>query len=235
MKTIDKIIGGMLVLFSLVALALGVGTIIQAHGDVWDRFQSLSDAITQNLELAEQTVAVLEDNQKALDALLAPSTSTTALAGRLPSGLEQMSATLEQTAQTVDVTADTMEAMASHTGLILPGEKFGENAEALKRQGASLRQLAKTARENEEGATSMAGDLEAASAALQEVRSELNSSQITMKRVRERLKETRQVAERLDLPGQVASLVTLQGLVFILFSIVLAALAAIWLRWSRFD
>jgi chromosome segregation ATPase len=233
MKKFDKVVISLFVVFAILAAIFGVGTVIHAYVDIRPSLSRANEEIVATLDLAERAASVLEGHPEQLDKLGAPLDSAVATSREIPVVIRQGAKISLEAADALDATARSLKGVNGAAGLVLPEDDLAQAAAQLAQTADSLRHLAPSLEALQKNADELSGDITKSASALGELQSELAAANVTLTRLVERLEKTSAAIDEAEFPVEIARLVSLQGGVYILLSVVLLGMAGMWKRMSE--
>ena len=235
MRTFDKVIVGLFVVFGVLAVIFGVGTIIHAYNTTKPSLDRLNEQIRTTLQFAERGASVLEDHPQEIERLIAPRTSLVDVVRTLPSVAGQAATVAAQTADSLESTAHTLREFPGVASMVVPEDAMTANAASLSSTADSLKHLVANLEATKKQTEHFAADVTEASQAAEQIQKELQKAHVTLARLIEVLEGMQQALDKANLPSEIAKRVSLQGGVYLLLAVVLFGMAGMWKRMSEHD
>lgn len=233
MDRFDTVIAWGLATVGILAILIGIGTIIYATTVINPRLEELTDRGLEGLELAERGLDLLNTHSEVMAPLNPPQSNTLATMRDLPTALEQGGNVSEHAAETLARSATTLREIENDLGIILPGNALRENAEAFATSAESLRGLSPVLYRMHEQTDTLVADLTRASKEANRFQKELKKAGVTLEQVRAQVSQTQNTLHSSNLPVEVTRMITLGGGLFIVLGILLLGMAGIWRRLGR--
>lgn len=226
----DTVITGGLATVGVVAVLLGIGTIIYATQEIKPHLDALADQALESVELAERGLEVLSAYSDAIGPLNPPQSNTLEAIQILPNALEQSANVSVQAAESLVRSAITLRELEDDLGIVLPGHALRENAEALETSARSLRGLSPMLYRLHAQMDTVATDLTRASKRTERLQEALQNEDVTIERAQARLTQTRMALQSSQLPTEITRLIGMVGGLFIGMGLLLLGMAGIWRR-----
>lgn len=235
MNRSDTVITGALATVGVLALLLGLGTIVYAHVVIKPHLEEISDQGLASIELADRGLKILIEHSDVAKPLNPPQSNTLATLQALPTALEQSANASEHAAETLTRSANTLREIEDDLGIILPGNALRQNAEAMSTFAQSLQGLSPVLYQMHEQVDTVAADLTRASEQADQLQKALQSQDVTLEQVHAQVTHAQNVLRSTNLPTEITRLIGMIGGFFIGLGILLLAMAGLWRRVALLD
>jgi methyl-accepting chemotaxis protein len=212
---------------ALVACGLGIFQVSMAVGPTHTKLQSTQRTVIDQLDGLKRVLSTVRDHREDLLHLRQTALHASETAKHGPKLMDRVANLLNAVQHTLDRTAGSLRHFQNKSGLLTPGDRLTQNADAIEQTAARMRSARDTLRSAHVSATATSKHARHARAAIDSTLDDVDGELPSMADLIEGVHQTRQLITTANIAGTLAWRQGLTGGLYIIGGLILAALASL--------